>query len=62
MSSKIAKKKLLLLQLVAKRIKKLLTFEANFRHLDNYSVYTPYPPLISVVCIGDQIENLGEQH
>ena len=40
----------------------MLTFEANFRHLDNYDVYPPYPPLISVVYIGDQIENLGEQH
>ena len=27
----------------------------------NYNVYPPYPPLIGVVCIGDQIENLGEQ-
>ena len=47
-------------QLVAKRVETLLTFvEANFRHLDIYSIY---PPLISVVYIGDQIENLGEQH
>ena len=50
-------------QLVAKRVETLLSFaEANFRHLDNYNVYPPYPPLISVVCICDQIENLGEQH
>ena len=52
----------LMLQLVAKRVETLLTFEANFRHLDNYNIYPLYPPLISVVCIGDQIKNLGEQH
>ena len=51
-----------MLQLVAKRVETLLPFEANFRHLDNYNVYPPYSPLISVVCIGDQIENLCEQH
>ena len=58
------------LQLVAKRVETLLTFEANFRHLDKNNVYPPFPPhpprLISVVCrvvcICDQIENLGEQH
>ena len=54
--------KVLTLQLVAKRVETLLPFEANFRHLDNYDVYPPYTPLISVVCICDQIENLGEQH
>ena len=47
---------------IVKRVETLLTFEANFRHLDNYNVYPPYPPPISVVCISDQIENLGEQH
>ena len=52
----------LMLQLVAKRLETLLPFEANFRDLDNYNVYPPYPPLISVVCICDQIENLGDQH
>ena len=50
------------LQLVAKIVETLLTFEANFRHLANYNVYPAYLPLISVVRIGDQIENLGEQH
>ena len=33
------------LQLVAKRLETLLPFEANFRDLDNYNVYPPYPPL-----------------
>ena len=42
-------------QLVAKRVETLLTFGANFRHLDNYNVYPPYPPLISVVCIGEGV-------
>ena len=50
------------LQLVAKIVETLLTFEANFRHLAYYNVYPAYLPLISVVRIGDQIENLGEQH
>ena len=31
-------------QLVAKRLETLLPFEANFRDLDNYNVYPPYPP------------------
>ena len=34
----------ILLQLVAKRVETLLTFEANFRHLDNYSVYPSLSP------------------
>ena len=51
-----------LLRLVAKRVETLLTFEANFRHLDNYNICPSHPPVISVVCIGDQIKNLGEQH